>query len=77
MNGDHPVLGILRALLEKRDHPPADLSADSALYTSGLNLDSLEVAEFSATLEQEMGRDPFTDGELPQTVADIIRYYQG
>jgi acyl carrier protein len=76
MSGDHRVVGILRNLLERREQPPGDVSAASPLYTDGLNLDSLEVAEFSAMLEQELGRDPFTDGELPKTVAEVIRYYE-
>ncbi len=76
MGDDHRVVGILRSLLERRDQPPGDVSQKSALYTEGLNLDSLEVTELSAMLEQEMGRDPFTDGELPKTVGEIISYYE-
>ena len=76
MGGDQRVLEILRGLLKRREQPPDDVSAASPLYTDGLNLDSLEVAEFSAMLEQELGRDPFTDGELPKTVAEVIQYYE-
>ena len=76
MSDEHRVVGILRSLLQRRDQPPEDLTGESALYTEGLNLDSLEVAELSAMLEQELGRDPFTDGELPKTVGEIISYYE-
>ncbi|MGH7804772.1 MAG: phosphopantetheine-binding protein [Candidatus Binatia bacterium] len=68
---------ILQDLLSRRDEPPQEVNPESALYTEGLNLDSLEVAEFSAVLEQEFGRDPFTDGELPKTLGDVLRYYGG
>ncbi len=75
MSGNHRVVGILETLLGRRDEAPGQIDSKSPLYTEGLNLDSLEVAEFSAMLEQELGRDPFTDGELPKTVGEVIEYY--
>ena len=73
---DQRVVTILQGLLARRDEPPAEVAPESALYTEGLNLDSLEVAEFSAVLEEEFGRDPFTDGELPKTLGDVLSYYR-
>ena len=72
---EEKVLGILQSLLDRRAEPPPPVTAKDALYTEGLNLDSLEVAEFSAMLEEAMGRDPFTDGELPKTVGEVLQYY--
>lgn len=54
--------------------PPA-LTADLLLYADGIGLDSLETAELSAILEDEHGTDPFNDGEMPQTVGDILAFY--
>jgi acyl carrier protein len=49
---------------------------DTSLYTEGIGLDSLETAELSAVLEDELGRDPFSEGESPQTVGDIVAFYE-
>ena len=73
---DQRVVTILQGLLARREEPPQEVGPESGLYTEGLNLDSLEVAEFSAVLEEEFGRDPFTDGELPKTLGDVLRYYR-
>jgi acyl carrier protein len=35
----------------------------------------LETAELSATLEDELGTDPFTADEMPQTLRDILAFY--
>ena len=39
---------------------------------TGVGLDSLEAAELSALLEDEVGSDPFTSDEMPQTLRDIL-----
>jgi len=54
---------------------PTALTADLFLYADGIGLDSLETAELSAILEDEHGADPFNDGEMPQTVGDILAFY--
>ena len=52
------------------------LTDDVALYGEGLELDSLEVAELSALLEDELGSDPFSaDGDMPETVGQILAFY--
>jgi acyl carrier protein len=52
------------------------IKLDTSLYAEGIGLDSLETAELSAVLEDELGSDPFSDGgELPQTVGDIVDFY--
>ena len=52
------------------------LTDDTALYGDGLELDSLEVAELSAMLEDELGTDPFSaDGDIPETVGQILAFY--
>ena len=49
---------------------------DTSLYADGVGLDSLDVAELSAVLEDELGSDPFSNGEMPETVGDIVAFYE-
>ena len=51
------------------------LELDTPLYADGVGLDSLEAAELSALLEDEIGSDPFTSDEMPQTLRDILGFY--
>jgi acyl carrier protein len=54
-----------------------ELTDATPLYGDGLGLDSLEAAELSATLEDELGSDPFSaGGEMPETVGDILTFYE-
>lgn len=64
----------IRTLLARRGEGQIDI--DSSLTLTGdLGLDSLELAELSAVLEDELGYDPFSDGVVPETVAELIAYY--
>lgn len=56
----------------KRDH---EISLDTELFGNGLGMDSLETAELSAMLEDEFGRDPYSEGELPVTVREIVDFF--
>jgi acyl carrier protein len=51
------------------------LELDTPLYADGVSLDSLEAAELSALLEDEVGSDPFTSDEMPQSLRDILGFY--
>ena len=53
-----------------------ELELDTPLYADGVGLDSLEAAELSALLEDEVGSDPFTSDEMPQTLRDILAFYE-
>ena len=54
---------------------PTELTPDTQLYAEGIGLDSLETAELSALLEDEFGADPFSTEEMPQTVGEILAFY--
>ncbi|MET0449012.1 MAG: hypothetical protein ABW004_11415 [Aeromicrobium sp.] len=54
-----------------------DFSSDMSLYADGVGLDSLETAELSATLEDVHGTDPYSVGDMPQTLAEILAFYAG
>jgi acyl carrier protein len=73
-NPQAQIEAVLHDFLARNDK---DISFDlgTSLYADGLSLDSLETAELSALLEDEFGRDPFSDETMPRTVGDLVRYY--
>jgi acyl carrier protein len=60
-----------------RANKVVELTPDLSLYADGIGLDSLETAELSSMLEDELGRDPFSEGSLPQTVGELLDFYTG
>jgi acyl carrier protein len=69
------VEGAIRSFLKRSKKRNTGIQLDTSLYSEGLGLDSLETAELSAVLEDELGNDPFTNGEMPETVGDIVEFY--
>ncbi len=69
------VEGTIRSFLGRAKKKSSSVKLDTSLYSEGLGLDSLETAELSAVLEDELGSDPFSNGSMPQTVGDIVDYY--
>ena len=72
---ENVVVGALRSLLRRKKNNK-EVSLDADLY-GDLMLDSLDVAEFSAVLEDDLGRDPYSEGQTPRTVGEVIDYYKG
>lgn len=64
------------AFLARAKKRPEDFHADMPLYADGVGLDSLETAELSATLEDEHGTDPYSAGSMPQTLNEIMAFYE-
>jgi len=70
------VVALIESLLERAGKGGASVEPSARLHgDDGLGLDSLETAELSAVLEDEFGTDPFAAGLLPETVADIVAFY--
>lgn len=69
------ITGAIRGFLRKQNKNE-DVAADTQLFADGIGLDSLQTAELSAILEDELGRDPFSEGEMPQSVGEIIDFYE-
>ena len=65
---------VIRTFLQRADKD-AEVGLDVPIFGEGLGLDSLETAELSATLEDEIGSDPFSAGLMPETVRDILDFY--
>lgn len=71
------VFEVVVSFIERSEHSAEGVTAQTGLWGDGLQLDSLEAAELSATLEDEFGRDPFTaSDDLPETIADILAFYE-
>lgn len=68
------IIQFLERLQKSYD---GELTDETLLYGDGLGLDSLEAAELSAVLEDDLGSDPFSaGGELPEKVGDILAFYE-
>ena len=74
-DAEQTILNALQALLARRKNGHVTIGLDSEI-TEDLELDSLEVAEFSAVLEDDLGSDPYTAGLLPRTVGEVVAFYQ-
>jgi acyl carrier protein len=74
MNADQTILDLIRGLIERRGDSPPEIGAELKL-TDDLGLDSLELAELSAGLEDALGRDPYSEGIVPETVGELTGYY--
>jgi acyl carrier protein len=70
------VLGIIKEGMRRANLPDRDIERDTGLYAEGIGFDSLATAELSALLEDEFGTDPFLEADLPQTVGDILDFYE-
>ena len=67
---------VISDFLTRIDKGADGWSDDTALWGEGLGLDSLEAAELSALLEDELGSDPFSaEGDLPESVGDVVSFY--
>lgn len=75
MTVESKVIELIQLILKHQGLAEVEVTLDSALYDEGIGLDSLAVAELSAVLEKTYGKDPYTSGVLPNTVADIIAFY--
>ena len=69
------ILALIQSLLERSDKTDVTVALDTPIHGDGLGLDSLETAELSAMLEDEFGTDPFGEGLMPETVAEIVAFY--
>jgi hypothetical protein len=68
------ILDSIRMLLARRDEPAAPVTIDAHLHDD-LDLDSLELAELSVLLEDNLGRDPYSEGIVPNTAREILAFY--
>ncbi len=68
---------VISQFLQRTNKSVDGMTDDTGLWGDGLGLDSLEAAELSAMLEDELGSDPFSaGGEMPERVGDIFAFYE-
>ena len=69
------VVDTIQSLVQRRNGAgSADVPLDADLFDD-LGLESLDIAELSAILEEEFERDPYSAGLLPRTATDVIQFY--
>jgi len=66
---------VLTDFLNRVEKMPENLTPDLTLYADGIGLDSLDAAELAAVLEDELGSSPFDEGDMPETVGDVLAFY--
>ena len=72
---EHTVVNALKGVLKRRNKSvEVDFDTNSDFFDD-LELDSLDVAELSAVLEDDLGSDPYSDGLAPRTVAEVVAFY--
>ena len=74
-NPQTTIVDTILTLLARRGVGDLEIRDDSRL-TADLELDSLELAELSAALEDDLGHDPFSEGIVPATVGELVAYYR-
>lgn len=74
-SAEETIVSTLKMLLERRGKEVAEITPETQLGAD-LELDSLELAELSAALEDELGSDPYTQGLAPETVGQLISFYK-
>jgi len=74
-NSTTDVENVIREYLTMVEKVPETFDGDVKLFADGVGLDSLETAELSAILEDHFGNDPYSAGDTPETVGEILRFY--
>ena len=74
-DAEKTIIATIQSLLERRGDGNIEVKGSSTL-SEELGLDSLELAELSAALEDDLGKDPYTEGLLPETVDEIVAFYR-
>lgn len=74
IDAERTIYDTIRELLERRGAAERAITPESRL-SADLELDSLELAELSAALEDELGHDPYSEGIVPETVGELVGYY--
>lgn len=75
LSKESEIIDIIKTILKHQAFPETAVESSSELYEDGVGLDSLCVAELSATLEKAYGSDPYSSKILPRTVGDIVAFY--
>ena len=73
---EEKIKKILVDILKDKGINKLTIDNDDSLYEDGLGLDSMDTAIFSAMLENELGKDPYSSNAFPRKVHEVINFYQ-
>lgn len=73
-NPESIIVATIEELVQRRGGSGIVVRSESNLLDD-LGMDSLELAELSAVLADEVGSEPFSEGILPETVAELVAFY--
>ncbi len=73
-DAENIIVESIQRLLTRRGAGGLEITHE-ATFARDLDMDSLELAELSADLEERLGHDPYTKGIVPETVGALIKYY--
>lgn len=76
MEHEKVIHSIIANLLSQQGREDVKVTDECRIHDDGLGFDSLTTAEFSAKLEDALGRDPYSEGQYPSTVGDLKAFYQ-
>jgi acyl carrier protein len=68
-------VNAVQAIVRRRTGRDEAVPLDADLWND-LGLDSLEVAELSAILEENLGSDPYSAGIVARTVREVLSFYE-
>jgi acyl carrier protein len=68
-------VNAVQSLVRRRTGGDVQVPLDADLWND-LGLDSLEVAELSAILEEDLGSDPYSAGIVARTVREVLAFYE-
>ena len=69
------VAAVFQQMMADRGSPVGEVELERPLYEDGYGLDSMDSATFSAMLEERFEDDPYSGGQYPRTLGDIVAYY--
>jgi acyl carrier protein len=72
---ERTIVSAIEELLARRGVTGVAITHASTL-SEELGMDSLELSELSAALEDDLGSDPYTEGLIPETVGELVSFYK-
>jgi acyl carrier protein len=74
VDAENLIVATIEDLIQRRKADAIVVGPASNLLAD-LAMESLELAELAAVLDDELGRDPFSEGIFPESVAELVAFY--
>jgi len=75
---ENEIVSIIKDILSEKGKK-INIDKDylnKSIYEDGLGLDSMSTAVLSVKLEEKFGFDPYSEGEFPRTINELIGFYK-